>query len=103
MTRASTQEFLKASKIIDEVIPKCSKDEITQCAKLLALALAQYKDKYGDIEMEVNLMNDLQSGLHDDLAKVLTMGLQEMGIALSTATQKPEIEASLSKLTAKVH
>jgi len=42
-------------KLADQLIEKCSKDELAECARILALNVAHYQSKYGDLPLDETL------------------------------------------------
>ncbi len=47
--------FAQYNKLADMLIAQASKDQIAECARLLALNVAHYKMKYGDLPLEETL------------------------------------------------
>lgn len=47
--------FQQYYKLADQLIEKTSKDDLAQCAKLLAMNIAHYQSKYGQIPLEETL------------------------------------------------
>lgn len=41
--------FAQYNKIADQLIEKVSKDDLAECARLLALNVAHYQSKYGEL------------------------------------------------------
>lgn len=53
MTEIST--FGQYYKLADQLIKKASKEELAECARLLALNMAHYKMKFGELPLEETL------------------------------------------------
>lgn len=53
MTEIST--FGQYYKLADQLIEKASKEELAECARLLALNMAHYKMKFGELPLEETL------------------------------------------------
>ena len=47
--------FAQYNKLADQLIEKVSKDDLAECARLLALNVAHYQNKYGELPLEENL------------------------------------------------
>ena len=60
------------------LIAKASKDQIAECARLLALNLAHYQSKFGDLPLEETLAM-IDAGVpNDDQAKLLAHGMENL-------------------------
>ncbi len=54
--------FAEYNKLADTLIAQATKEQIAECARLLALNVAHYKMKYGDLPLEETLaMIDVMS------------------------------------------
>lgn len=53
MTELST--FGQYYKLADQLVEKASKEYLAECARLLALNIAQYKMKYGELPLDETL------------------------------------------------
>ena len=80
-------------KYLDEMIAESTKKDLAECARLLALNLAQYKAKYGELPLE-----DHQAMLE---AKLLANGVLEMTLVLATVTGR--FEEWLKALSTPIH
>ena len=47
--------FEQYYKLADQLVEKSSKDDIAECARLLALNVAHYQSKYGELPLEETL------------------------------------------------
>jgi hypothetical protein len=47
--------FQQYYKLADELIEKVSKDDISECARLLAMNIAHYQSKFGDLPLDETL------------------------------------------------
>lgn len=52
---ADLSEFQQYNKLADLLIEQASKDQLAECARLLALNLAHYQGKFGEIPLEDTL------------------------------------------------
>jgi len=70
--------FAQYNKLADMLIAKASKDQIAECARLLALNLAHYQSKFGDLPLEETLAM-IDAGVpNDDQAKLLAHGMENL-------------------------
>ena len=44
-------------KLADQLIEKVSKEDIAECARLLAMNVAHYQSKYGELPLDETLAN----------------------------------------------
>src|SRR3569832_681549 len=65
---------------------KASKDEIAECARLLALNLAHYKQKYGELPLNEQEQLATETEVTDETARLLASGMLEMSVTLSLVT-----------------
>jgi len=47
--------FAQYNKLADQLIEKVSKDDLAECARLLALKVAHYESKYGELPLDETL------------------------------------------------
>ena len=47
--------FQQYYKLADQLIEKISKDDLAECARLLAMNIAHYQSKYGELPLEETL------------------------------------------------
>ncbi len=47
--------FQQYYKLADQLIEKVSKDDLAECARLLAMNIAHYQSKYGELPLEETL------------------------------------------------
>ena len=74
---------------IEKLISDSSKEDLAECARLLAFNLALYKQKYGELPKEAyKKMLTIESieSLDDETGAVLASGILEMGVMLCQAT-----------------
>ena len=48
-------KFAQYNKLADQLIEKISKDDLAECARLLALNVAHYESKYGELPLDETL------------------------------------------------
>ena len=49
------ETFRQYYKLADELIEKASKDDVAECARLLAMNIAHYQSKYGELPLSETL------------------------------------------------
>ncbi len=60
------------------LIAQASKDQIAECARLLALNLSYYQSKFGDLPLEETLAMIDADVPNDDQIKLLTHGMENL-------------------------
>lgn len=74
---ADLSDFQQYYKLADMLIEQANKEQLAECARLLALNLAHYQGKYGEIPLENTLAiidaepNDVQAVLLKDGMEIL--------------------------------
>jgi len=76
--------FAQYNKLADMLIAQASKDQIAECARLLALNLAHYQSKFGDLPLEETLAMVDADVPNDDQAKLLAHGMENLVGVLGT-------------------
>jgi len=60
-----------------DLVEECNQNELGQCAKLLAMYIAVYKQEYGELPIE-NLVNMSETLLVDqELSQIIQNGIEE--------------------------
>ncbi len=83
-------EFKDYYKHLDEMIAESTKEDLAECARLLALNVAHYKAKYGELPLEEHQAMLETQKMNEDLAKLLASGMLEMTMTLATVTGRLE-------------
>ncbi len=82
----SLAEFKDYYKRLDEMIAESTKADLAECARLLALNVAHYKAKYGELPLEEH-----QAMLEaDDIDEETASGTLEMVSVLALVTGRSE-------------
>lgn len=71
-------EFAQYNKLADVLIAQASKDQIAECARLLALNLAHYKIKYGELPLDETLAMVDADEPNDEQAVMLARGMENL-------------------------
>lgn len=50
--RSDLEQFAEHYKRLDEMVADATKEDLAECARLLALNVAHYKSKYGELPLE---------------------------------------------------
>ncbi len=76
MAMADLSLFDQYNKLAIQLIEQATKDQLAECAQLLALNLAHYQGKFGEIPLEETLAT-LGAGVpNDEQAKMLADGME---------------------------
>ncbi len=78
------------SKYLDEMIAESTKEDLAECARLLALNVAHYKAKYGELPLEEHQAMLDADDIDEEMAKLLESVLLEMAAVLALATGRSE-------------
>ncbi len=72
---ADLSNFQQYYKLADILIEQASKEQLAECARLLALNLAHYQGKYGEISLE-NTLAIIDAEPNDEQAAMLRDGME---------------------------
>jgi hypothetical protein len=75
-------EFTTFIRLAGELIGKASKDHVADAARLLALNIGYYHEKYGDVPQETPLGMVRAESLHEESKRLLLHGRQNLVSAL---------------------
>jgi hypothetical protein len=67
--------FAEYNKLAQDLIEAATKDQLAECAQLMALNLAHYKGMYGEIPLEETLATLAAGTPNDEQATMLTDGM----------------------------
>ena len=82
MTDLST--FAQYNKLADILINQADKEQVAECARLLALNLAHYQSKYGDLPLGETLAMVDADEPNDEQAVLLANGMENLVGVLGT-------------------
>ncbi len=85
------------------MIVESTKADLAECARLLALNVAHYKAKYGELPLEEHQAMLETQEIDKDLAKLLASGMLEMTMTLATVTERLEEYETLKARNASIH
>lgn len=78
------QQYLK---LTDKLVEIADKDELAECARLLALNLAHYQIRYGELPLDETSATTGSSTLSNQQADLVTKGLETMVGVLGSVIQ----------------
>lgn len=71
-------KFKEYYKLADILIEEATKEQLAECARLLALNLAHYQDKYGELPLDETLaMLDVDQP-NESQAQLLANGMEQL-------------------------
>ena len=73
---ADLSDYQQYYKLADLLIEQASKEQLAECASLLALSLAHYQEKHGKMPLEDTLDVLGTTELNDEQAKMLRDGME---------------------------
>jgi hypothetical protein len=68
------QKFVAYLGVSDTLIEQASKEEVAEVARVLALHIAHYRQRYGDVSIEESLEILRTEKVSDEMAKTLADG-----------------------------
>jgi hypothetical protein len=94
--------FKKYYRLADEVIAKATKEELAECARLLALNVAHYRQKYGELPIEEQSeflnTNEVDGETEELLAEGMRQLLSSLAMILSEREASEEVEVVEKKI-----
>lgn len=81
---ADLSTFAQYIKLADTLIEQASKDQVAECARLLALNLAHYKMKYGELPLDETLAMIDADEPNDEQIVMLVSGMENLVGVLGT-------------------
>jgi len=78
-----TAEFTAYSPLADDLIGKATKEQLADVARLLALNIGYYHEKFGDVPQETLLGMVRAETLNDESKRLLLHGMQNLVPALA--------------------
>lgn len=68
--------FAQYYKLADQLIEKVSKEDLAECARLMALNVAHYKSKYGELPLDETLSMINIDKPNEEQLQMLTDGME---------------------------
>ncbi len=89
------EKFKEYYKTLDQMIAQSSKENLAECARLLALNVADYKRRYGELPLAEHQAMLETDQIDEGLAKLLASGMLEMTMTLAVVTGRSDEYARL--------
>ena len=96
-------EFMDYYKRLDEMITKSTKADLAECARLLALNVADSKAKYGELPLEEHQAMLEANDIDEEMAQLLVGGVLEMAVVLALVTERSEEYEEMKGANARIH
>lgn len=68
--------FAQYNKLADQLIEKVSKEDIAECARLLALNVAHYQTKYGELPLDETVAMIGMTEPNEEQLQLMTDGME---------------------------
>jgi hypothetical protein len=65
-------------ELVDKLVQLADKEELAECARLLAMNVAHYEIKYGDLPLQDRLAMTYADELNDQQAELVTKGMETL-------------------------
>ncbi len=88
--RSDLEQFAEHYQRLDEMVADATKADLAECARLLALNVAHYKAKYGELPLEEHQAMLEAEDIDEEMAKLLASGVLEMAVVLALVTGRAE-------------
>lgn len=75
---ADMQLFRQYNELADLLIERSSKEDVAETARLLAMNLAHYQSKFGDLPLEATLATLETDRPNEDQLKILVSGMENL-------------------------
>lgn len=79
---SNISELHQYMALVDKLVQVADKDDLAECARLLAMNVAHYEMRYGALPLEEQLA--VTNKLNDDHAELLTRGMETMAGVLGS-------------------
>jgi hypothetical protein len=83
---SAPEDFSAYSRLADALIERASKDQLADAARLLALNIGWYHQRYGDVPQETLLRMVRAETLTEETQVLLRHGMQNLVSALAEVT-----------------
>ena len=87
---AEPDDFAPYARLADQLIERATKEQLADVARLLALNIGWYQQRYGDVPQETLLKMVRAETLDDDTLALLSSGMQNLISALLEITGLPD-------------
>lgn len=80
-------DLQKYMELADKLVHLADKEELAECARLLAMNVAHYEMKYGELPLQDRLAMTYVDELNDQQAELVTKGMETMVGVLGNVIQ----------------
>jgi len=83
---AESDDFPAYARLADQLIERATKDQLADVARLLALNIGYYHQRYGDVPQDILLKMVRAEALDEETHALLSSGMQNLVSALAEVT-----------------
>jgi len=83
---AESDDFPAYARLADQLIERATKDQLADVARLLALNIGYYHQRYGDVPQDILLKMVRAEALDEETLTLLSSGMQNLVSALAEVT-----------------
>jgi hypothetical protein len=76
--------------LVDILVEVAEKEDIAECARLLAMNVAHYKKRYGELPLEDQLSMSIADEINDQQAELVIDGMETLVDMLGTVIEDGE-------------
>jgi hypothetical protein len=76
--------------LVDQLVEVAEKEDIAECARLLAMNVAHYKKRYGELPLEDQLAMIGAEEINDQQAELVIDGMEVLAGMLGTVLERNE-------------
>ena len=91
----TNQDMRSYESMLARLVDECSKEELADCALLLAMNLANYKSRFGELPSENFKELLVTDTIDEDTARILMAGSEEMIKTLALVAGEGEAEMDM--------
>jgi hypothetical protein len=73
--------------LVDQLVEVAEKEDIAECARLLAMNVAHYKKRYGELPLEDQLSMNPADEINDQQAELVMDGMETLAGMLGTVIE----------------
>ncbi len=97
------EKFKEYYQNLEQLIAQSSNEDLAECARLLALNVAHYKAKYGELPLEEHQAMLEANDIDEEMAKLLASGVLEMPVVLALVTGRSDEYERLKGVNTQIH
>ena len=86
------ERFKQYYRLIERMIEEVEKEVLAEAARILAMNVAHYRSKYGELPLEESIALLHAETINDSQAKLLADGMENLAAVLAIADGKGEDE-----------